>query len=527
MGPAIRVGWAVAVVVTSFAAAAQERPTEADLFGAAPAAAAAPAPASATGTAAAPARETEMFGVPEAERQPSGTAARLEEKAGSEPLKIGGQFYLRAGLSARRDQPASQWTLSSPNLLDAYLDARPNDRVRAFVLGRVAFDPTVDSGSTSALGAAQTGGPKVSLDQLWVAFDIERTVFVTAGRQHVKWGTGRFWSPTDFLHPVRKDPLALFDSRTGTTMLRVHVPWEKRGWNFTAVALLEGSAPAGTQTDAQTGAGAAAPSGAYSSADLLGKVAGAARAEVVLGAAEFGLDVIARRGKFVNGAWQGGEVKGGVDFSAAIWELDVYGDLALKTGTDVPLYELVPGGSWTNYLSDYRAKSPSGFTPAATLGASWSWKYSDEDTLTLGAEYFFNANGYDDARIYPYLLGRALVAGEAAFNPFYLGQHYAGLFAFVPRPGSWNNTSITLSALGNLSDRSFLARLDWGVTVLTYLSLELYGAVHFGSGDGEFRLGIDVPSFPYVDAAGQLQHSPEVHLPPPLFDVGVNLRVKL
>ena len=32
--------------------------------------------------------------------------------------------------------PPSGWLLTSPNLVDVYLDTRPNDRVRAFVLGR-------------------------------------------------------------------------------------------------------------------------------------------------------------------------------------------------------------------------------------------------------------------------------------------------------------------------------------------------------------------------------------------------------
>ena len=47
---------------------------------------------------------------------------------------------------------------------------------------------------------------------MWLNFDIGRTVFVTAGRQRVKWGIGRFWNPTDFLQPARLDALAFFDA---------------------------------------------------------------------------------------------------------------------------------------------------------------------------------------------------------------------------------------------------------------------------------------------------------------------------
>jgi len=129
--------------------------------------------------------------------------------------------------------------------------------VRGFALARTIFDPTLPatastglstfgSGSQAAIptrrrqlefslrgaGHAHTG---VLLDQMWLRFDIKHTVFVTAGRQHVRWGTARFWTPTDFLHIQHRNPLDVFDARTGTTMIKVHVPWEQ-GWNSTPTA---------------------------------------------------------------------------------------------------------------------------------------------------------------------------------------------------------------------------------------------------------------------------------------------------
>ena len=95
------------------------------------------------------------------------------------------------------------------------------------------------------------------LDQLWINFDVAHRAFVTVGRQHVKWGVGKFWNPTDYLHPVRRDPLATFDARTGTTMLKLHVPWEKRGWNFYAVSPARGRWRA-TRRSPPTGSGASA-----------------------------------------------------------------------------------------------------------------------------------------------------------------------------------------------------------------------------------------------------------------------------
>ena len=107
----------------------------------------------------------------------------------------------------------------------------------------------------------------------------------------------------------------------------------------------------------------------------------------------------------------------------------------------------------------------------------------------------------------------------STFTPFYLGRHYAALFALLPNPGRWNTTTFTLSVLANFSDRSVITRLDLQQVVLTHLSLEAYAQVHAGNGQGEFRFGLDVPAVGTV--------SPAVHLAPPTFDLGLALRLRL
>jgi hypothetical protein len=184
----------------------------------------------------------------------SQTPMFTEETPPFDPLTIGGQMYLRAQTVALEDQNVGDWALNLPTLLDVFFDARPNERVRGFVLGRMSYDPmlppssaaaanfgastsatgTSGSASLSSVYATRTSAPRVLLDQLWLRFDIARILFITAGRQHVRWGTARFWTPTDFLHLRRRDPLAVFDARGGTTMLKVHLPIESNSWNFYA-----------------------------------------------------------------------------------------------------------------------------------------------------------------------------------------------------------------------------------------------------------------------------------------------------
>ena len=168
------------------------------------------------------------------------------------------------------------------------------------------------------------------------------------------------------------------------------------------------------------------------------------------------------------------------------------------------------------------------------MGVAWSWKYSDEDALILGGEYFFNDAGYDDAHAYPVLIASPYlhlldVAApfdqdpRTAFTPFYLGRHYAGAFLTLPRPGRWNDTTLTLSALANLSDGSGLVRVDHAVLLNTYLTLETFLAGHLGKEGGEFRMGFDVGPQPLAGGAS----TPPFSLPTPVLDLGVALRVKL
>ncbi len=471
--------WLAAVLLASAPAAAQERPSEGEIFGETPPPSPVPKPAP-------------------------------EPRLARDPLQIGGLLYLRTVGQWQQGVPPSDWVLSAPALVDGYLDARPNDRVRGFLLARLQYDlaradtgggaalPAGTPGSTGGSGTSlssaalfQTENPRMLLDQLWVNFDVERAVFVTAGRQHVKWGTARFWNPTDFLHAVRRDPLALFDARTGTTMVKLHVPWERRGWNFYGMGVFDESQPAG----------------------LLGNVGAAARAEVVIGTAELGIDGLVQRGR---------DARLGVDFSAGIWELDVYGEAALRRGSDVPLYR--PGAALGPFVLG-EPYAPSGLRPSATLGASWSWKYSDEDALTVGAEYFYNGNGYEDASLYPFLIYQELATGQPLFTPFYLGRHYAGAYLVLPSPGSWNDTTFTLSTIGNLSDRTFVSRLDYSVLLLTYLRLEAYVGAHWGARGGEFRFALDVPRIP--DPADPARTIGPFRVTPAVLDFGAALRVSL
>jgi hypothetical protein len=519
----VRAAGALVLLAIALAAApparAQDRPAEEDIFGgekkepppvspaappagepAPPAPPAEPPPSTPPGSGDST-RDDAILGTPDA-------APRLStEVAPSDPLRIGGQFYLRAQTSGLEDQAPHEWSVTSPSLLDGYFDARPNPRVRGFVLARMTFDPTVsqpftglpggfDSTMGTGMAAATTApasrGPQMALDQLWLRFDIKRAVFVTAGRQHVRWGTARFWTPTDFLHVRKRNPLDVFDPRTGSTMLKLHVPWEARGWNFYAYGITEGAGP------------------------TLGDLAGAARAEIVLGTNELGLGALVQRNR---------KPRLAADLSTGIWDLDLYGEVALRYGSEIDRVGYAPGaplpsGAPFTTLVDtrYPVYRESGIKPQVVGGLTYQYRYNDNDVWTLGGEYFYNGLGYGDPAVYPGLVLPHASPLQDSVSFFYLGRHYAALFLLVPRPYSWDLTTFTLSTLGNLSDRSFITRFDYGLTLLTHLRFEAFVSVHYGRSNGEFRFEIQGLQL------GPLAVPPR---PPGLVDVGVALRVAL
>lgn len=406
---------------------------------------------------------------------------------GEDILQIGGQIYLRSMYTVQEDTGISDNRLSMPGLVDIYFDARPNDRVRAFVRGRLTYDPTT-TGDTNDTFRVPGDNPDVLLDQLWLKFDIARSVYATIGKQPLKWGTSRFWNPADIIYAQRRDPLTLFDERTGLSLLKLHIPVESLGWNFYAI-------------------------GMFDDATSLTDIGGAFRGEFVFESVELGLSAAVRDGV---------KTKFAVDISAGILDVDIYAETAVSLGVDKPVLKLPDGVDpalieQTAGLVEDLIKPP-GVDENDTVvriaaGFTYGIRYSDEDSVYVGGEYFFNPTGYDDKDLYPLLYALNIA------QPLYLGRHYGALYVALPQPGAWDDTTFTLSTVGNFSDLSFLTRLDFGIRVLTYLSIEAYAAGHLGAKGGELRFGTDPISLPTGDIIPAIAA--------PIVDIGLNLRLSI
>lgn len=457
-------------------------------------------------------REDDMFGEGKDSESDAETRLdnRLEEK--DDLTQIGGFLYLQLNYSTYEEGDPGEYALQSPALFDLYMDSRPTERIRAYARGRVVQQLTAGSSVFESFDfefadSEPASRTQASLDQLWLKFDIARTVYVTVGKQPVRWGTGRFWNPTDFLQAQVRDPLAVFDTRQGVSLLKLHIPFEELGWNVYGAVNLQDLA---TPKD----------------------IAGALRAEFLFDTTEISLSAAARNA---------GLRQFGVDFSTAFFDLDIRGEIAVSNKVQTAFFEGTLSDDFAesmlnaNYDIDEfptlvgRKKD---WIVQALFGAELAVKYSDEDSLILGLEYFFNDAGYDESSIYPWLLAVAspdiqtslnsIHYGDgklanfdttSSFKPLYLGRHYLAVSAILMAPGSWNNTTLVLSGLCNLSDKSVIVRGDYRIRVLTQLDVGAYATVHTGK-TGEFRMGI-----PMANDEGGLSLTAQ------LVDIGASLRV--
>ncbi len=469
-----------------------------------------------------PAPSSASASAPAASSTPSGLAPIDENALIAEAIKtnnklqIGGRFFNQDQISWHEKASLQNSQLSLPSLLDVYLDGRPSDRVRIFALGRVQYDPTV--GSAPALPGFGSSQPlSVALDQLWLKWDIYRKVFFTLGRQRIKWGSGVFWNPTDFLNPQKLNALALVDTRLGTDMLKIEVPVEKLGWNFYAIAdLPNASTPdhVGTAFRGEFTFGTAelALSAAFRKAAPPQQLTlpSYLAAQIPDGLAPTIEQELARATPTAHSGVTT-QTQLGADISAGVGPFDVHAEVAVSHG----LKSLVFDKPFAVDPTTFTFQPPSAhyvdaeWVPQAVVGADVSLRYGDQGIIDVAGEYFYNGLGYSDPNLYPTLIA------EGAFTPFYLGEHYAALSVSVPNPGTWDNTSFTLSQLANLSDWSFLTRLDYSVVVLTNLTFRAFANYHWGRyGELKFALAGATAGLPTGTATAQLSTAD-------IWDVGV------
>ncbi|WP_338869021.1 hypothetical protein [Myxococcus stipitatus] len=381
-----------------------------------------------------------------------------------ELLTLGGFYLQRAELSAVQRAMTARTGVDPafPALLDVYLDFKPFDGLRSFAVGRMAYDPVDPALST----------PVTSLDRLWIYFGLFDHVFVTVGRQHIKWGSSKVWNPTDFLRARNPDPLFLYDLRQGVDMVKVNVPWEEMAANLWVI----GTA---ALDDTPGGLGRA-------------RYGGAVRMEVALGTSELALSSAFQEGR---------RPRYGIDYSVGLGRMDFNAEVALIQDADVSLWEGAPGGGFTEWKLD-------GLQVQASGGAQLELRVADTFKTVIRLEGFYNQVGSDDRRMLTWLQ----TVGD--FQPLYFGRLYGMAQVAVTARNVYEPTT-TLTLLGNVGDPSYVARLDINASRLRDVTVAAFVEVPFGERGGEFRFQPD----PLV--------APMAPVDLGLFRAGINVRLRL
>jgi hypothetical protein len=394
-------------------------------------------------------RENEMFGntiISPSEK----LIEKNTEKIEIEKVNIGGRLDGTASFAPRANSKGSQEKIDYSLKSDVFIEAVQDENLRALARLRFLAKPassqnTQNSQNTQGFQLSQnttTETFSTQLDEAWVKYNSNKKVFYTLGKQHIKFGSGRFWNPTDFLAPEIKDPFASFDSRLGVWLVKVNVPIEEFGTNILGILN-------------------------FSNANTPENLSGTFRIEqAVAGMAEVSLTAQAAPKN---------NQKFGLDISAGLGIFDVYLENAwTKTNGRTKL----KGGSFTeqNFSLPTLENNSSKFIPQTSVGAAYTFNYSDSDSATLGVEYLENSLGYEEKDLVLY----SLVTAQN--QSLYHSKRYLGAFFRLPNPGSLNSASFLLNSISSLVDKSTALRGQASYELGTRTFLELNLGTCFGKG---------------------------------------------
>lgn len=391
--------------------------------------------------------EDELFGEqPESPQAPtpSSLPTIAKEESGANPLVLGGRLELETTLNKRQKQSIGDAGLLRSGTAELYLDGRPTEGLRGFVKGAIKH--------TTAATPSQTVGEdlNLSLYEMWLKWGGSSSVYTTLGRQKLKWGAASFWNPTDFLAVETKDPLATFDVRPGAELLKLHFPLEKQGHNLYAVVDLNGATTANSPRIAARG------EFNYGFGDFTG---------------ELTATVAAAKDK---------PVQFGLDLNTGLGPVDFIAEAAVTHKSSTLFYRREADSSGNMVFKSHdRSKD---YIKQIVGGLRYDLKYSESDSANVSIEYFWNDAGYSDVALEAY----SFIQG--ASRRLYLANRYLAGSLFLAQPGSFNDSNIIISALHNLTDKSWLAQTVFSHKILTRSSIEI--ALIKSGGAGEFTGGI-------------------------------------
>ncbi len=365
-----------------------------------------------------------------------GITALEKTESIKDKTEIGGHLFSDFYYSTYSDKSFNSNLFTNTNLGYIYLDSKLLEDVRFFLQGKVTYVPTTQGEFSANTDDDTYKKLSADLDEAKLMFNAGNAVFFTIGKQKIKYGASKFWNPTDFLNQTMKNPFYSYDRRTGLPLVKIQVPVGSS--NFYVVGDLE-------------------------DANNIDQISYVARYELPLDSSEFSISTRAKKYS---------ATKLGLDFSTALYELDVYGEASVSKGSDKIFYTPF-GVAFTNTKKTFWNISS---------GVSYEMPFMDADSITFSLEYYYNGEGYKDPSMYTVLWL------QKAYVPLNTGKQYAMLMVYAPKPGNWNHINLSLFNIANLIDSSAITRAELMFLFTKDLSIGFNMTAHYGKKTGEFRL---------------------------------------
>lgn len=357
--------------------------------------------------------------------QKEGLSESEKTKDDSDKFSIGGSIRNDITLYQFEEKVRDDY-FRDPTILSLYLDNKFTDDFRFFFRGQVSYDGTIGSStSVNPFTSTKEESTNSQLDELKIQFSIVKALFVSLGVQKIKWGSGKFWNPSDFLNQEAKSLVEKEDRRAGLHLAKFHLPIGESNFYYI------------TKFDDES--------------NEIQDSGHALRFETplpkFLTIGEVSLSYYGKRNQVGRGAG---------DLSIALGPFDFYFEGSLEKQKE-----------HTSFVS----------------GVSYEWQYSDKDTMILSLESFANPGGVSSTDEY---LGLILAK---RFVPFYVAQRYYAASLYLPQPWSLNHTDLSFMIIQNQLDQSQYLRFGYTWTGYKAINASLFMGMRVGSEESEFKLG--------------------------------------
>lgn len=239
------------------------------------------------------------------------------------------------------------------------LDVRLPAGIKSLVTSEIYYSPLIVDSYT------------FKLPEFFVDFNLQKKVYIRAGKQLLQWGRGFFWNPTDMVNIEKKPFIQKIGAREGTFGVKTHIPF---GTKYNIYSFID-----------------------LNKSQSIDSVAGAFRIETLTkigGGTETGIAFWGKRGRVP---------VGGFDISTTILSWSINGEMSITSGENYKTIDPQRSSVITGNAEDpFLTFTTYGKRPVirSSIGFLKAFDFLEvDDRLLVVGEFYFNQIG-DNGNIF-------------------------------------------------------------------------------------------------------------------------------